>query len=81
LLSLTDEEFEKFLLDKWSYAGQQDIEKHVGLFSTDISLLQIHGCIQKENIIMFINPSCKKNLINVNLEKKLQLPAKHIETA
>ena len=26
-----------------------------------------------------INPSCKQNLINVNLAKKLQIPAKHIE--
>jgi hypothetical protein len=26
-----------------------------------------------------INPSCKHNFINVNLAKKLQVPAKHIE--
>ena len=28
---------------------------------------------------MSINPSCKHNFINVNLEKELQVPAKHIE--
>ena len=28
---------------------------------------------------MSINPSCKHNFINVNLEKKLQVPTKHIE--
>ena len=29
---------------------------------------------------MSINPSCKQNLINVNLAKKLQVPTKHIES-
>jgi len=36
--------------------------------------------IQKEKIVVSINPSCKKNLISVNLAKRLQVPAKHIET-
>jgi len=30
-------------------------------------------------IVVSINPSCKHNFINVNLAKKLQVPAKHIE--
>jgi len=77
--SLPDEEFEKLLLDRWSHARKQDKEKHVGIFPTVISLLQVHGLIQKEKTIMFINLSCKQNLINVNLAKKLQVPAKHIE--
>ena len=51
----------------------------MGLFPTGISLLQVHGLIQKEKIIVSINPSCKHNFINVNLAKKLQVPAKHIE--
>ena len=51
----------------------------MGLFPTGISLLQVHGLIQKEKIIVSINPSCKQNLINVNLAKKLQVPAKQIE--
>lgn len=78
-LNLLDEEFEKLLLEKWSHAGKQDNEKHVGLFSTGKSLLQVHGCIHMEDIIVCINPSCKQNLINVNLENKLQVPANHME--
>jgi len=78
-LNLPDDEFEKLLLEKWSHAGKRDNEKHVGLFSTGISLLHVHGCIQKEKMIMSIDPSCKKNLINVNLAKKLQAPAKNME--
>ena len=77
--NLLDEEFEKLLLDRWSHARKQDNEKHVGLLPTIISLLHVHGLIQKEKIIVSINPSCKQNLINVNLAKKLQAPVKHIE--
>jgi len=79
LSELSDKEFEKLLLDKWSRARKQDKGKHVGLFPTGISLLQVHGLIQKEKIIVSINPSYKHNFINVNLAKKLQVPAKHIE--
>ena len=43
--NLPDEEFEKLLLDTWSHARKQDKEKHVGLFSAGISLLQVHGLI------------------------------------
>jgi len=50
-----------------------------GLCPTGISLLQIHGLVQKEKIIVSINPSCKHNFISVNLAKKLQVPAKQIE--
>lgn len=42
----------------------------------DDSILQVHGCIQKEKVIISINPSCKHNFINVNLEKKLQFLSK-----
>jgi len=79
LAKFSDEEMEKLLMDKWSRARKQDKKKHVGLFPTGISLLQVHGLIQKEKIIVSINPSCKQNLISVNLAKKLQVPAKHIE--
>ena len=79
--NLPDEEFEKLLLDRWSHARKQDKEKHVGLFPTGISLLQVHGLIQKEKITVSINPSCKHNFINVNLAKRSQVPAQHIETA
>ena len=43
--NLPDEEFEKFFLDRWFHARKQDNEKHVGLFSTSICLLQVHGLI------------------------------------
>jgi len=78
-LNLPDEELEQLLLDRWSHVRKQDKEKHVGLFPTGISLLQVHGLIQKEKIVVSINPSCKHNFISVNLEKKLQVPAKQIE--
>jgi len=78
LSKFSDEEFEKLLMDKWSCARKKN-ETHQGLCSTSVSLLQVHGLIQKEKIIVSINPSCRKNIINVNLEKKLQVPVKHIE--
>lgn len=79
LSKLSDAEFEKVLLDKWSRTRKNENETCKGLFSTSISLLQVHGLIQKEKIIVSINPSCKHNFMNVNLEKNLQVPAKHIE--
>lgn len=68
----------KLFLDKWSHNGKKENNKHKGLFSVGISLLQVHACIQKEKIIVSINPSCKHNFINVNVAKKLQVLAKHI---
>lgn len=76
---LSDVEFERVLLEKWSKARKKENETHKGLFPTGISLLQVHGLIQKEKIIVSINPSCKHNFINVNLAKKLQVPTKNIE--
>ena len=49
---------------------------HKGLFS----ILKVHGCIQKENILVPIIPSCKHNFIHVNWAKKLQVPTKHIQS-
>ena len=66
LTKLSDAEFEKVLLDKWARARKKENETHKGL-------------IQKEKIVVSINPSCKHNFINVNLAKKLQVRAKHIE--
>ena len=79
LSNLSDEEFEKLLLDKWSHATQQKNETRKGLFSDAISLLQVYGCIQKKKIIVSINLSCKQNVINVNLAKKFQVPPKQME--
>ena len=61
------------------FTGKKETKEPKGLFFAGISILQVHGLIQKEKIIVSINPSCKQNLINVNLAKKLQVPAKHIE--
>ena len=76
--TLLDEEFEQVFLDKWSHAKKKDIESHKCLFSCGNILLQVHGCIQKEKVIVSVNRSCKHNFINVNLTKRLQVPEKHI---
>ena len=76
---LLEKKLEKVILDKWSKDRKKDTKRHKDLFSTNISILQVHGSIQKENIVVSIIPSCKHNCINVNLAKKLQVPAKHIE--
>ena len=77
--TLLDEEFEQVFLDKWSHSKKKDIESHKGLFSCANILLQVHGCIQKEKVIVSINPNCKHNFINVNLNKRLKVPKKHIQ--
>ena len=61
------------------FTGKKETKEPKGLFSAGIYLLQAHGLIQKEKIIVSINPSCKHNFINVNLTNKLQVPAKQIE--
>jgi hypothetical protein len=50
-----------------------------GLFSPNV-ILQVHGCIHKENIIVSINPSCMHNFINVQLVNRLQVAAKNIQS-
>ena len=76
---IPEKKLEKVILDKWSKDRKKDTKRHKDLFSTNISILQVNGSIQKENIIVSIIPSCKHNCINVNLARKLQVPAKHIE--
>ena len=51
-----------------------------GLSSGGISLLHVHGCIQQERVIVYTNPHCKHNFINVHIEKKLQVSPKHIQS-
>ena len=58
---------------------KKDKDNYKGLFPSDHFILQVHGCIQKEKVIVSINPSCKHNFINVNLTKRLQVPEKHIQ--
>jgi hypothetical protein len=50
------------------------------LFSCEKSILQVHGCIHKENIVVSINPSCMHNFINVQLVNRLQVPIKNIQS-
>jgi hypothetical protein len=78
MMALSNKAFEKLFLDKWSHAKSKAKESTKGLFSCGNSILQVHGCIQQEKIIVSINPSCMHNFINVNLAKRLQVPAKNI---
>ena len=77
--ALSNEEFEKVFLSRWSHVGKRDTKSTKGLFSCGNSILQVHGCIHKENIIVSINPSCMHNFINVNFAKRLQVPTKNIQ--
>jgi hypothetical protein len=78
--ALSDEEYEKVFLDKWSHVVKKDKKSTRDLFSCDNFILQVHGCIQQEKVIVSINPSCKHNFINVNLAKRLQVPTKNIQS-
>jgi hypothetical protein len=80
MMTLSNEEFEKVLLDKWSKSKSKDKEITKGLFSCGNSILQVHGCLHKENVIVSINPSCQHNFINVQLVNRLQVPAKNIQS-
>jgi hypothetical protein len=70
LKTLSNEEFEQVIFDKWSNAKKKDQARH--------ALLYCHGCIQQENVIIFINPSCIHNLIHVDLAKMLKAPTKNM---
>jgi hypothetical protein len=61
-MSLSEEALEKLLLDKWSHTKSKDKDITKSLFSCGKSILQVHGCIHKENVIVSINPSCNKIL-------------------
>jgi len=55
------------------FTGKKETKKPKGLFFVGVSLLQVHGLIQKEKIAASINPSCKHNFVNVNLAKNCKL--------
>jgi hypothetical protein len=80
MMRLSNVEFEKILLDKWSHGENQDKERTKSIFAGEKSILQVHGCIHKENIIVSINPSCMHNFINVQLVNRLQVPIKNIQS-
>jgi hypothetical protein len=77
-MSLSEEVLEKLLLGKWSHTKSKDKYITKSLFSCGKSILQVHGCIHKENVIVYINPSCQQSFINVRLVNRLQVPANNI---
>jgi hypothetical protein len=77
--ALLDKEYEKLFLEKWSHAKIKDKDYTKVLFSCGNSILQVHGCLHKEKVIVSINPSCMHNFINIQLVNKLQVPAKNIQ--
>jgi hypothetical protein len=78
MMALSNEEFEKVFLDKWYHMKCKDKDITNGLFSCKKSILQVHGCIHKENAIVSTNPSCQQTFVNVHLVNRLQIPAKNI---
>jgi hypothetical protein len=47
MMTLSNGEFEKILLDKWYHGTNKDKERTKSLFSYEKSILQVHGCIHK----------------------------------
>ena len=74
-MTLSDEAYVKLIFDKWYHAKCKDEERSKGLFSCGNSILQIHGYIHKEKVIVSINSSCMHNFINFRLINRLQVPA------
>jgi hypothetical protein len=67
MMAPPNEKFEKLLLNRWSRV-KKDTKSTNGLFSYGNSILQVHGCIKKGNIIVSINPSCQHNFIDVRMQ-------------
>jgi len=57
--ALTNEAYEQVFLYRWSQAMKKNKEITKGLFSSVNFLLQVHGCIHQEKVIVSINPSSK----------------------
>ena len=77
---LSNEWFEKLFLARWYQDRKKDNEIHKDFFSGNAFILQVHGCIHKEKVVVSINPRCKHNFISVNLAKILQVPIKKIHS-
>jgi hypothetical protein len=77
--ALSNNEYEKLFLDRWSHVVKKDKKSTRDLFSCDNFILHVHGCIQQEMVFIYINPSCKYNFININLAETLQVPIKNIQ--
>ena len=78
-MSLSEESLEQLILDKWSHTKSKDKDITKILFSCGKSILQVHHCIHKENVIVSINLSCKQNFINIQLVNRFQVPANNIQ--
>ena len=74
--TLSDHEYEQIFLDKWSHGKKKHNASPNGLCG--LSILQVHGYIQQEKVIICINPSCGHNFIHVDLAKILKVPTKDI---
>jgi hypothetical protein len=48
---LTTEAYEHVFLARWSHVDKKDKKSTRTLFSCDNSILQVHGCIQREKIL------------------------------
>jgi hypothetical protein len=79
-MSLFEESLEKSLLDKWYHTKSKDKDITKSLCSCSKFILQVHGCIHKEKVIVSINPSCMHTFINIQLVNRLQIPAKNIQS-
>ena len=77
--ALSDKNYEKTILDKWSHVVKKD-KSNKDLFSYDKFILQVHRSIQEEKVIVSIKPRCKHNLINVNLAKRLHVSTRNIQS-
>jgi hypothetical protein len=80
MMTLSNGEFEQILLDRWSHGKNKDTKSTKGLFSCGKYILQVYGCIHKENVIVSINPSCKQNFINIQLVNRMKIPEKNIQS-
>ena len=74
------EEYERVFLDRSSHVVKNDKKSTRGLFSYDNFLLHVRGCIQQENVIIFVKHNSKHNFIILNFTERLQVPKKHIQS-
>jgi hypothetical protein len=44
--ALTNKKYEKYFLDGWSHVVKKDKKRNKDLFSRDVFILHVHGCIQ-----------------------------------
>jgi len=79
LMELTNKQYEQVFLDKWSHVVKKDNEIYMGFFSCGNFIIHVHGCIQQEKDIGFVNPNCKYNFINAKLAKNLKVSTQHIQ--